>query len=67
EKKYGFLARLMFYHLSSSVSAITTFLTMLLTTEYLGIHPVLGQFIGILLGFTANYLLSSRVIWLEKP
>ncbi|MCE4615308.1 MAG: glycosyltransferase family 2 protein [Desulfurococcales archaeon] len=67
EKKYGFLARLLFYHLSSSVSAITTFLTMLLTTEYLGIHPVLGQFIGILLGFAANYLLSSRVIWLEKP
>jgi dolichol-phosphate mannosyltransferase len=67
ERKYSFFTRLLFYHISSSVSAITTFLTMLLTAEYLGIHPVLGQFIGILLGFTANYLLSSRVIWLEKP
>ena len=66
DKRYGLPLRLLFYHASSSVSAVTTFTTMLVTSEYMGIHPLLGQFIGILLGFTANYLLSSRVIWLEQ-
>ena len=64
--RHGFLTRLLLYHASSVFSAFTIFTTMMLTTHYIGLHPIEGQFIGILLGFASNYMASSRVIWHER-
>ncbi|MEB3816382.1 MAG: glycosyltransferase family 2 protein [Desulfurococcales archaeon] len=55
--------RIIAYHGASAASIVTTFATMYLLSSYLGIDPVEAQFYGIILGFIANYLLSSRGVW----
>ena len=57
------LKRLMGYHVSSAGSIIVTYSTMKLLYVLMGVHPLIGQAIGIVLGFTLNYLASSRIIW----
>jgi dolichol-phosphate mannosyltransferase len=55
--------RLAAYHASSAGGFIVTFLSMEMLSTYAGMNPLLAQFIGILLGFTVNYLASSRGVW----
>ncbi len=57
------LGRLARYHLSSAGGSITTYLTMKILHVLAGVNPLLGQFIGIILGFLVNYLASSTIVW----
>ncbi|MEB2836563.1 MAG: glycosyltransferase family 2 protein [Desulfurococcales archaeon] len=59
----GWLARLAAYHASSAGGFLATFLTMYMLSTYMGVNPILGQFIGILVGFIVNYVASSRGVW----
>jgi dolichol-phosphate mannosyltransferase len=57
------LSRLARYHLSSAGGSITTYITMKTLHVLAGVNPLLGQFIGIILGFLVNYLASSTIVW----
>lgn len=57
------LSRLARYHTSSAGGSITTYLTMKALSLLAGVNPLLGQFIGIILGFLVNYLASSTIVW----
>lgn len=59
----GWGARLLAYHASSLASALTTFITMEVTSSALALDPLYGQALGIVLGFMLNYTLASRGIW----
>ncbi|MCE4603155.1 MAG: glycosyltransferase family 2 protein [Desulfurococcales archaeon] len=57
------IRRLIGYHLSSLAGITSTYLVMRLLYTLAGVNPVLGQAIGIIVGFIANYTLSSGVVW----
>jgi len=59
----GAFKRLLYYHRASLASIITTYIVMRLLVTLLSVNPVLGQFIGILMGFAVNYLLSVETVW----
>ncbi len=57
------LARLAKYHLSSSIAIVAGYLTSRTLITVAGLHPLLSQATGILVGFTLNYILASRGVW----
>ncbi len=57
------VGRLLKFHGSSAASISTTFATTLFLVEVLGLSPYLGQFIGIVLGYIANYVISEYGVW----
>ncbi|MCE4601341.1 MAG: glycosyltransferase family 2 protein [Desulfurococcales archaeon] len=59
----GMVKRLILYHRASLASVVTTYLVMRLLVTLLNANPLLGQFLGILLGFAVNYMLSVETVW----
>ncbi|MEB3862143.1 MAG: glycosyltransferase family 2 protein [Desulfurococcales archaeon] len=59
----GVAKRLIGYHVSSLAGIASTYIVMRLLYTLAGVNPVLGQAIGIIVGFIANYTLSSGVVW----
>lgn len=57
------IRRYLGYHASVILGALTQYVTMRILYTILGVNPLLGQLIGIILGFIANYTLSRRAIW----
>ncbi len=55
--------RLAIYHYSSLNSIIIMYATMRSLYTLAGVDPILSQFIGILLGFLANYTMSRGLVW----
>ncbi len=55
--------RLLAYHYSSLNGMIIMYGTMRVLYTLAGFNPILSQFIGILLGFLANYAMSRGLVW----
>ena len=62
-RRGSLLWRLVKYHLSVALGAIVMYSTYLTLTLLVGLSPYLSMFIGILLGFIANYSLSEIIVW----
>lgn len=62
-KERGALRRLLYYHRASLASIITTYLSMRILVTITSINPLIAQFVGILLGFGVNYVLSVETVW----
>ncbi len=60
------LRRLFKYHIASIVSLIIQSSTVLLLTGLFSINLALSDFIGILLGFIANYIIGRTITWRYK-
>jgi dolichol-phosphate mannosyltransferase len=58
----SFLSKLIKYHGSAAVGAITNFVILVLLLS-VGFHFIIADAIGILLGFVLNYLLSEIFVW----
>lgn len=54
------MARLLGFHLSSLLSGIITVATASIF-HLTGLNPLVGQFLGVILGYIANYTVSSKV------
>lgn len=48
-------------------SPIITVATVNVLTPYFGIHYLISNAIGVLLGLSWNYILNTRIIWRSKP
>lgn len=59
----GILRRLAGFHGSSAASILTTFTSAVMFKEVLGVEPLIGQFVGILIGFVLNYTISELGVW----
>ncbi len=59
----GPLWRLAAYHRASFAAIITTYAVMRSLVILFSLNPLLAQFIGIIAGFMANYLLSTGDVW----
>jgi len=57
------LMRLLRFHLSVAPAIATQYLVANALKYLIGANPILAQFIGIVLGFTVNYLLSELKVW----
>jgi|UniRef100_A0A7J2U4B0 dolichol-phosphate mannosyltransferase len=67
ERRFGALThRLLLFHVSSAVSAITQYISAISIKYGLSWNPLLAQFIGIIIGFPANYIISEIGIWKKK-
>jgi dolichol-phosphate mannosyltransferase len=59
----GVARRLIAYHYSALNGVIIMYGTMRALYTLAGLNPILAQFIGILLGFLANYAMSRGLVW----
>ena len=59
----GPISRLALYHAASAFAIAATYLVMKALTTLGVTGPIMGQFIGIIVGFIANYLLSTQEVW----
>ena len=57
------LARLLRFHLSVAPAIATQYLVANALKYLLNANPVLAQFVGIVLGFLVNYILSELKVW----
>lgn len=62
--KYSFINRLWRYYLSASVAAVVNYVTLILLSEYVGIHYLISNLIGIGLGTVINFGLGE--FWVFK-
>ncbi len=60
------ISRLAKYHVSSAAGIGVGFIVSRTLTTVMGLDPLLSQLLGVIAGFTANYLLSSRGVWAQK-
>lgn len=64
ERREGsWLYRLIKFHLTTSLAITTQYITSQILHYGLSIESLTSQLTGILLGFTINYLLSSKYVW----
>ncbi len=63
-RKFSFFNRLWRYYLSASLGALINYTTLLLLTEYLDIHYLVANLIGIFLGMLSNFMLGE--FWVFK-
>ncbi|MCX8195599.1 MAG: glycosyltransferase family 2 protein [Acidilobaceae archaeon] len=59
----GALGRYLGYHASVLLGAATQYLVMRALYTLLSLNPLLGQLIGIFVGFLVNYTFSRRLVW----
>ncbi|MEM2757314.1 MAG: glycosyltransferase family 2 protein [Sulfolobales archaeon] len=64
ERRLGnWVHRLLKFHITTSLAITTQYVTSQILHYVSGLESVLSQFVGILLGFTINYVLSKRYVW----
>ncbi len=54
------------YHLATALGVAINYIVLLGLSYLAEINPLISNLIGILLGFTANYLLSEHYVWKRK-
>lgn len=62
-RKGSILWRLVKYHASVALGAVIMYSTYMALIFLLGLNPYASMFVGIILGFLANYLLSEIIVW----
>lgn len=63
DTRTGFGGRILRYHLVTAVAGIVNYLTLLLLTHVAGLHDLVSNFIGIMLGTFINFFLNSMWTW----
>ena len=58
-----FAGRILRYHLVTAVAGLVNYLTLLLLANVFGIHDLLANLIGIILGTFINFFLNSLWTW----
>ena len=59
----SWLVRLIKFHGSTALAVTTQYITSQILHYILGVESITSQFVGILLGFIVNYILSTRFVW----
>jgi dolichol-phosphate mannosyltransferase len=59
----SWLVRLLKFHGSTALAVTTQYIVSQLLHYVLGVESIISQFVGILLGFVINYILSTRFVW----
>lgn len=59
----SWLVRLLKFHGSTTLAVTTQYVVSQLLHYVLGVESIISQFVGILLGFVINYILSTRFVW----
>lgn len=62
--KYSFIHRMWRYYLSASIAAIINYVVLIVLSEFLGIHYLVSNLIGIALGTLINFGLGE--FWVFK-
>jgi dolichol-phosphate mannosyltransferase len=63
DTKIGFAGRILRYHLVTAVAGLVNYLTLLLLTHVAGLHDLVSNLIGIILGTFINFFLNSLWTW----
>ena len=63
DTRVGFGGRMLRYHLVTAVAGLVNYLTLLLLVNVIGMHDMLANLIGILLGTFINFFLNSMWTW----
>ncbi|HEC42149.1 MAG TPA: GtrA family protein [Bacteroides sp.] len=63
DTRVGFTGRILRYHLVTAVAGLVNYLTLLLLVKVFGMHDMIGNLIGILLGTVINFFLNSLWTW----
>jgi dolichol-phosphate mannosyltransferase len=63
DTRVGFTGRILRYHLVTAVAGLVNYLTLLLLAKVFGMHDMIGNLIGILLGTVINFFLNSLWTW----
>ncbi|MEM0383459.1 MAG: GtrA family protein [Candidatus Caldarchaeum sp.] len=59
----GFFKRMLKFHGSRVLGAATSIVVLFLLTEYIGLHYLLSNLVGVVLGTAVNYLTSNFWVW----
>lgn len=59
----GIASRFIKYHASAFMGLLINYVTLLFLTIVVGVNALISNFIGIVLGFMVNYVLSERYVW----
>lgn len=62
----GSLKRCFQFNLNRLVTVTMVILVMAILTEFFGVYYIISNFVGILLAFPVNYVLSNKYIWKNK-
>jgi dolichol-phosphate mannosyltransferase len=60
-----FMYRMIRYHLVTGLAGLVNYLTLLALVRLAGLHDMLANLIGIVIGMFINYFLNSRWTWKE--
>jgi len=63
DTRTGFWGRILRYHLVTAVAGIVNYFTLLLLTHVAGLHDLVSNLIGIILGTFINFFLNSMWTW----
>jgi len=63
DTRIGFGGRILRYHLVTAVAGLVNYLTLLLLANVFGMHDMIANLIGILLGTFINFFLNSMWTW----
>lgn len=63
DTRFGFIGRILRYHMVTAVAGLVNYLTLLLLAKVLGIHDLVANLIGIILGTFINFFLNSLWTW----
>jgi dolichol-phosphate mannosyltransferase len=63
DTRFRFIGRILRYHMVTAVAGLVNYLTLLLLAKVLGIHDLVANLIGIILGTFINFFLNSLWTW----
>ncbi len=63
DTRIGFSGRILRYHLVTAVAGVVNYFTLLLLANVFGMHDLIANLIGIMLGTFINFFLNSLWTW----
>jgi dolichol-phosphate mannosyltransferase len=63
DTRVGFAGRILRYHLVTAVAGLVNYFTLLLLAKVVGLHDLVSNLIGIILGTFINFFLNSLWTW----
>ena len=67
DTQIGFGGRILRYHLVTAMAGVVNYLTLLLLANVFGMHDLIANLIGIILGTFINFFLNSLWTWRISP
>ena len=67
DTQIGFRGRILRYHLVTAMAGVVNYLTLLLLANVFGMHDLIANLIGIILGTFINFFLNSLWTWRISP